>query len=285
MIIYTSEQGSLQWKMDRAGAITASRFVDVRAKVGMLDPRQQAFVEARLSGKTESEAKEIAGYKSAPKAISIQKALDGEPVGDWSDAAKNYAFRLAAERIGGVALDDSEFETWAMRRGREMEEPCRLRHEADIGEIVELAGFITTDDGKFGCSADAFVGVDGGGEYKCFTAPEKLRPIYFDNDWGDVMDQVQGGMWIAGKAWWDSCLYCPALESIGLDFVRQRHYRDDNYIEAMERDLVEFDRYVEKARGDLLVIAREKGVLPQEAAAALAPAVPNEEEAELAIQF
>jgi hypothetical protein len=237
-------QGSPEWIAARAGAITASNFLMIRSKVGMLTEQQQDYVTNIRLGYEPKYAAEKAGYKSPPSAEAVKKALRGEPVGDWSDAAKNYAFRLACERINGGPLEDAQFETYAMRRGRELEEQCRIRHESEIGQFVDLAGFVVTEDGKFGASADSLIGADGGAEYKCFYAPEKVRPILTENDWGDVMDQVQGCLWLTGRKWWDMCLYFPALASIGKDFTRRRVMRDDNYIEQLEADLVEFDRLV-----------------------------------------
>ena len=176
MIIVECVQGSDEWHAERAGVITASMFSTIRNKVGQLTQQQQQYVDAILDGHAEIEAMRIAKYKSTPRAAAIEKALQGEPVGDYSDAAKNYAFRLAVERISGEPLDEG-FETWAMRRGKELEEDCRVKHESDIGEFVTLAGFVKTDDNKYGCSADSFVGHLGGAEYKCFIAPDKLRSI------------------------------------------------------------------------------------------------------------
>lgn len=251
MLLSNAPQGSPEWHQDRAGCITASMFCVIRAKVGLLTEQQYAYAKAIQCGLSEKEAMELAGYKSKPKAAGIDKMLAGEAVGDWSDAAKNYAFRLACERIGGEPLDEG-YETYAMRRGRELEEACRLRHEADINQFVDLAGFCMTDDSKFGCSADSFIGDDGGAEYKCFYDPAKVRPILVESDWGDIMDQVQGCMWITGRKWWDMCLYFPALKSIGQDFTRKRVLRDDNYIEALESDLVEFERMVSEWQARLI---------------------------------
>lgn len=240
------QQGSAEWFAERAGVVTSSNFLMIRSKVGMLDAKQRIYVGAILSGENEKHARDLAGYKAAPTAASVAEAIQRQTleVGDWSDAAKNYAFRLACERISGTPLDDNTFETFAMRRGRELEEICRKRHEAAIGQIVDLAGFVKTEDGKFGASADSLIGDDGGAEYKCFYAPEKVRPILTAEDWGDIQDQVQGCMWLTGRKWWDMCLYFPALASIGRDFTRRRILRDENYIEDMEADLVAFDRLV-----------------------------------------
>lgn len=186
-----------------------------------------------------------AGVITASMFSEVRKRLKtGPSKGDHSAAAKNYAFRLACERIAGAPLDDDTFETYSMRRGREMEEECRRRHEAEIGQIVDLAGFVTTEDRKFGCSADSLIDRDGGAEYKCFYAPDKVRPILAEDDWGDILDQVQGCMWVTGRKWWDMCLLFPALDCIGRGFTRKRIARDEEYIDSLESDLLLFDGLV-----------------------------------------
>jgi hypothetical protein len=240
------QQGSPEWMEARAGCITASMFSTIRAKVQTLDEKQCLYVAAILQGEDQKHALEVSGYKAKPTAACVAEAIARKTldVGEWSDASKNYAFRLACERIAGRNIDGDQFETFAMRRGRELEEACRRRHEQEIGCIVDLAGFVRTNDGRFGCSADSLIEPDGGAEYKCFYAPEKVRPILTADDWGDVMDQVQGCMWLTGRKWWDMCLYFPALSPVGKDFTRKRIERDDAYIEKLEADLVAFERLV-----------------------------------------
>ena len=109
-------------------------------------------------------------------ATAREKLKSGANKGQPSAAAGDYAFRLAVERISGNPLDEG-FETWAMRRGHELEPAARFEHEMAIGVVVEPVGFITTDDGKFGASADGFIGADGGAEYKCLVDPSRLRKV------------------------------------------------------------------------------------------------------------
>ena len=241
--IIECEQGTAEWFAARAGVCSASMFGVVLAKVGLLDEKQQMYVDAIRAGNDEKAAMLIAGYKAPPKSTTVAKALRGEKIGEWSDAALNYAFRLACERVAGEPLVE-QFETYAMRRGKELEEACRIRHEIDINEVVDLAGFIRTKDGRFGASADALVGKSGGGEYKCFYAPDKTRPIILENDFGDIKPQVQGCIWLYGAEWWDSCLYFPALKSVGKEYTRQRSLRDDAFIDNMETELLAFDALV-----------------------------------------
>lgn len=162
----------------------------------------------------------------------------GQNKGDYTEAAKDYAFRVAIERISGAPLDEG-FETWQMRRGHELEPMARMAHEAKTGLLVEEVGFVTTDDRIFGASADGFIGDDGGAEYKCFVAPEKLRSILIAGDISEVIDQCDGGMWITGRKWWEFGLYCPALPE-HRQLTVHRITRDDNRIEALENDLMKF---------------------------------------------
>lgn len=239
MKVIECAQGSVDWHLARSGCITASMFGVARSRVGGLNEQQSAYVGAIQTGKSEAEARELAGYKAAPKAAAIDKALKGEQVGDWSEEAKNYAFRIAIERISGANLDEG-FETYAMRRGHELEPEARMEHEMRTGLIVQTAGFVTTDDGVFGASADGLIDDDGGAEYKCFISPERLRAFHIDNDASSIMEQVQGCMWITGRKWWHVGMYCPALAPVGRQLWLGVYERDDNYIEQLEADLWQF---------------------------------------------
>jgi len=185
-----------------------------------------------------------AGVITASQFFLARKKLKSGPnKGDYSAEAKTYAFRLAIERISGHPLDEG-FENWAMRRGHEMEEDARIAHEEKTGLLVDLAGFVLTEDGKFGASADGLINDDGGCEYKCLIAPDRIRSVVLDGDLTEFMDQIQGCMWITGRSWWHFCLYCPALEPVGKKLWMKHVERDDDYIEAMERDLIEFEKLV-----------------------------------------
>lgn len=254
MIILNCTQGSDEWLQGRAGCITASMFGVARSRINGLDAKQQTYVDAMLAGHGETKAMELAGYKSGPRAEVVRRALDGETVGEPSGAALTYAFRLAVERIGGAPLDDG-FETWQMKRGHELEPEARMEHEIQTGHIVQQVGLVKTDDGVFGASADGFINDDGGAEYKCFLSPDKLRSFHIDNDASDVIDQVQGCMWITGRKWWHIGMYCPLLKPVGRQLWWREFKRDDDYIEKLEADLWEFkllvDGYEKQLRGNV----------------------------------
>lgn len=252
MLLIECTQGGAEWHAARAGRITASMFEVARSRVGGLTAQQQIYVASILAGRSEAAARDMAGYKAAPKSETVAKALDGEAVGKPSDAALNYAFNLAVERVSGEPLDGG-FQTWQMRRGNELEPDARMEHEIQTGLIVQRAGFVTTDDGAFGASADGLIGEDGVSEYKCFLAPEKLRSFWIDNDASGIKDQVQGVLWITGRKFAHIGMYCPALEKVGKQLWLQEFQRDEDYIEQLEADLWQFkllvDGFEAKLRG------------------------------------
>lgn len=171
--------------------------------------------------------------------LARERLKSGPNKGQFTEAAKNQAFRLAIERISGEPLRGG-YECWEAERGHELEPTARMKHEIAKQVMVEEVGFVATDDRLFGASADGFINLDGGAEYKCFLSPEKLRAIVLSGDVSEVMDQCQGGMWITGRRWWHFALYCPALEPVGRDLTIFEIARDDDYIEAMEKDLMDF---------------------------------------------
>jgi hypothetical protein len=240
MILIQCAQGSEEWHAARAGVITASMFKVCRERVGGLTAQQAMYVAAIREGKSPEQAAAAADYKTKPRITeTVQRAIHGLPIGDFSDAAKKYAFRLAIERISGQPLDNG-FETWQMKRGHELEPKARARHEEEAGVIVETAGFVKTDDSCFGASADGLIGNDGGSEYKCLVSPDSLMPVLLENDIAEYIDQIQGCMWITGRKWWHFGLYCPPLEPAKLDLYWKHIDRDDDYIESLERDLIAF---------------------------------------------
>lgn len=189
-----------------------------------------------------------AGAITASEFATARATLkSGKDKGSPTAAARNLAFRLAIERISGEPLDEG-FEPWQAKRGRELEADARTQHALTINRPIEAIGFVGTEDGKFGASADGLIGEDGGAEYKAFLSPEKLRSIIIENDWSDIREQAQGCMWLTGRKWWHVVLYCPALEPAGRDLIIHEEHRDDEFIAEMERDLWAFDRLVESYR-------------------------------------
>ena len=80
------------------------------------------------------------------------KLKNGAP----TKAALSYAMNIARERAGGMV--PPTFQNAAMKTGTEQEPIARLQYEMETGAMVTEAGFICTDDRKFGVSVDGLIG-------------------------------------------------------------------------------------------------------------------------------
>lgn len=241
MIFISAPQGSEAWHMARAGVVTASTFSEAVETTGGLTEQQQKYFDAIKAGKTTAEALATAGYKAAPKSTTLDRALRGETVTEPSPASHRLAAATAVEMISQKPYGDT-FETFAMRRGREEEQFARMRYEQRFSVFVDEAGLVLTDDRLFGYSTDGFVGEDGMIEIKVPVDLNKVISIIKTGDVSEYMHQMQGGMWITGRKWCDFVMGVPDLAALnnGNEIYVQRVYRDDEFIEAMEVQLLEF---------------------------------------------
>lgn len=161
-----------------------------------------------------------------------------------SKKCMDYAMDVARERLGGSAAD--KFATAAMRTGTEQEPYARAAYEARTKLFVEEAGFITTEDDLFGVSVDGMVDADGLIEIKTMVSSATLFNAVVDGDISEYIDQCNGAMWLLGRKWVDLVLWAPDLEPIGRHLTIRRIDRNDNAIEELEADLMEFERMVTK---------------------------------------
>jgi hypothetical protein len=246
MKVYTYPQGGDDWLRARVGMATASRFTDARERVGGLNEQQATYVKALQGGATEAVARVAAGYKNAPRASAIERALAGHPVDEPGSKAVAYAALIAVESISREPLDET-FVTYAMRRGRELEPYGRQAYEIRTGAVVEEVSLIATDDDRFGYSSDGFVDDDGLIEIKCPMSCDKLVNVWQNPGTAhlEYIDQINGGLWITGRQWCDLVVYCPWLAPVGKDLFVKRIYRDEAAIESLEADMIEFMRLVD----------------------------------------
>lgn len=164
------------------------------------------------------------------------KLKNGQP----SKACLDYARDLARERLGGKA--PAKFQNAAMRSGTEQEPVARAMYEARTGFMVDEVGFFTTEDGLFGLSPDGLIDDDGVLEIKTMVSSDTLFSAVADGDVAAYMDQCLGYLWLLGRKWVDLVLWCPDLNHMAIHRIE----RDENAIEALEADLLEFSRVVKE---------------------------------------
>lgn len=206
MIFVECDQGTPEWHQARAGVITASTYAE---------------------------------------ALSVLKRKSGDKdIGDPTDASDTLATDTALERITGEPYGDT-FQTYAMRRGSEMEAFARMRYESSYNVIVDECGIVLTDDRLFGYSTDGFVGNDGMIEVKTPLNSLKILKMIQTGNIEEYVHQIQGGLWITGRLWCDFVMYVPPLKGVGNDLYVKRIFRDDDFIADMEVGLLKFNKRVD----------------------------------------
>lgn len=175
----------------------------------------------------------------------FKDARDKLKSGQPSKASLDYARDLARERVGGKA--PAKFQNAAMRTGNEQEPVARAMYEARTGYMVDEVGFFSTEDRLFGLSPDGLIEEDGVLEIKTMVSSDTLFTAVADHDLSSYMDQCLGYLWLLGRRWVDLVLWVPDLQHM----VIHRIVRDENAIEALETDLIEFTKLVAKYEADL----------------------------------
>jgi hypothetical protein len=152
----------------------------------------QAWLDARVGVLTASNFDKLITPKTQKPSASMDQ----------------YVYDVLAEIVMGRSLDDAS--SGYMERGTKMEREARAWYEFETDTEIEEVGFLLRDDRRVGCSPDGLVGDDGGLEIKCPSAGVHVSYLL-----GDAYEkyycQVQGGLWITGRKWWDLVSYCPGF--------------------------------------------------------------------------
>jgi len=204
------DQRSEEWFAERVGKITASRMHDV-----MLE-------------------RDTVPFKSGPR--KGQMKPPPKPLAD-------YAYQLAAERLTGRPR--KQVKAAALRWGQDVEPAAVAAYQAETGEIVELCGFIAHPKFDFiGASPDFLVGADGGGEIKSPESSEVHLETLLSGLPPEHIEQIQGGLWVTGRQWWDFVSYHPDFPEDLRAYI-QRVPRDDAYIARLEAACLQMEADVQ----------------------------------------
>jgi hypothetical protein len=116
------------------------------------------------------------------------------------ETPQNYLLRKVAERVLGYPLGDPS--SWAMEQGSLLEVQAIPWLELTQDVKIDRVGFVTTDDGRLGCSPDGLIGEDGGVEIKCPQPTAHLRYLLAGGVPKDYVAQVHGSLYVTGRPWW-----------------------------------------------------------------------------------
>lgn len=216
------EQRTDEWRMQRAGKLTASRFIDAIAM-------------------TRPEPGEV--FKSGPRKGQLKLPESLAP-------REKYKREVAFERLAGMPRH--EIGGQALRHGTEVEPFAGEAYELHTGNIVTKAEFVCHPQYPFiGASPDFLVDLDGGGEMKCPLDEAVHIGTWLDGVPEDHLPQIQGGMLVTGRHWWDFVSYDPR-QCEKLRLYVQRIHRDDAYINGiLLPGLLQFNAEVEQLIAEL----------------------------------
>lgn len=205
------DQRSAEWFTERAGKITASRMNDV-----MLVRDREPFKSGPRKGQD----------KPPPKALT------------------DYAYQLAAERLTGKPR--KQIKAAALAWGTDVEPAAIGAYQAETGEIVTLCGFVQHPTHNFiGASPDFLVNEDGGGEVKSPESSEVHLETLLTGLPPEHIEQIQGGLWVTGRQWWDFVSYHPDFPA-DLRLYVQRVQRDNGYIAKLEAACLQLEADVQQ---------------------------------------
>ena len=213
--ILDCEQGSLAWIQARLGVATASQFSRIVTKTGRLSASRGDYLAELLAEWALNE----------PMGALERAALDGSPgITDW------------------------------MERGKALEPEARryyaLMQDCDVEEI----GFAYYDEERLiGASPDGLVGDDGLLEIQCPSAPKHLMNMVREGPPAPKWAQMQGQLFVTGRAWCDFLSHHPDLPP-----VLHRFRPDENYQAALAKHLPAFAEEIKAGRAKLI----ERGVQP-----------------------
>jgi putative phage-type endonuclease len=187
-------QRTAEWRQDRLGRFTASRFDDL-----LTEPRSKADRDAgRLSNTAESY---VLGC--------IGEILTELPADEIETAAMRW----------GTDHEDDARTAYCLRRGVSVEQ---------VGFVVH------PELDYVGCSPDGLVGDDGLIEIKCpFTSREHVRTLVDRCVPDQYVAQVQGQLWVTGRRWCDFVSYDPRVIVEGRELVIVRVERDEDFIAGL----------------------------------------------------
>ena len=143
-----------------------------------------------------------------------------------------------AERLTGKSQNQG-FSTPDTERGIEQEPYARMAYEAETGNIVEEVGFIKHATLMAGCSPDGLIDHNGGLEIKSVIPTVQIETVEKGGYPSKHKPQIQGGLWVTGREYWDFVSFSPDLPN-NLRLYVYRVERDEEYIANLEAEVTRF---------------------------------------------
>ena len=180
------------------------------------------------------------GKATASKYHDIMARTRG---GSYTAGRKNYMAELVTERLTGEKVEI--FPTNAMQWGIDNEPLARLAYSLETGNDAEDTGFWMHEIIPTGASPDGLINDDGVLEIKCPNTATHIETLMSKRLPYQYKAQVQGQMWITERSWCDFVSFDPRLPD-NAQIIVIRVERDDEYINELEQEIIEFLKEVDE---------------------------------------
>jgi len=136
---------------------------------------------------------------------------------------KSYLHKKLAEWWQGGPL--LEFNTFDMDQGTLLEESAKPNFTVETDLEITNVGFVTTDDGKIGCSPDGLLGESSGVEIKCPKAETHIGYLLAGGLPKQYVAQAQGSIWVTGREHWRFYSYRRRMPSLNIVVKRDEVFQ------------------------------------------------------------
>ncbi len=156
-----------------------------------------------------------------PTASGLDNLLTPEFELRKGELPKTYVYKKVAEKLQGRPLIDLGASSFMLEQGMIVEEEARPWYALEYDKKIKEVGFITTDDGRFGCSPDGLILNDECGlEIKSPAAHTHVKYLVNGALPKEYACQVMGSMFATGFKKWVFVSYRRGFPALVLEIQR-----------------------------------------------------------------
>ncbi len=153
-----------------------------------------------------------------PTAACLDQLLTPEFELRKGEMPKTLVYKKVAEVIQNRPMIDLDKSSFMMEQGMILESEARPWFELEYEKKIRQVGFITTDDGRVGCSPDGLIeGEECGIEIKCPAAHTHVKYLVNGALPKEYAAQVFGSMYVTGFKRWMFVSYRRGFPSLVLE--------------------------------------------------------------------
>ncbi len=181
-----------------------------------------------------------------PTASGLDNLLTPEFELRKGELPKTYVYKKVAESLQGRPLIDLSASSFMLEQGMIIEEEARPWYALEYDKKIKQVGFITTDDGRFGCSPDGLIeGEDCGLEIKSPAAHTHVKYLVNGILPKEYAAQVFSSMFVTGFKHWIFVSYRRGFPALVLD-IPSSDLINESISRAIDSFHADFDRAMDR---------------------------------------